>query len=244
MLDFKKSINYFCSGIQWYYLVFLLALACLSLISDTMAVISLMLVLIFGISILGAKLSEKLGTPKKSIILILKNAGVFLFVSFIFLLLQYIFMIVGMLPFLIMAKDPNMLANPADFEVLLYSAPGWQLGIAVVVLLLFLFGVALLEVIKAFGMGRYFKTGKFKDLFKIKESVKSIFTKDYLTIFVFLCGVLLINIIIYIVFLFLLNMLFEEVIAGLISSVILILISYIVMSTHYYLVYELIQSKK
>ncbi|HOW29616.1 MAG TPA: hypothetical protein PK685_03020 [archaeon] len=244
MIDFKKALTSFYSGIKWYYIVFILAIACLSLINDTMAIVSLMLTLIFGISIFGLKLTDKLKTPKKTVVPILKNSGMLLLISIIFLIAQYVLMIIGMIPFLLIAKDPSMLVNPSDFEVLLYSTPGWQLIIAAIVLLIFVMGAIILELFKIFGMTRYFKTEKFVEIFDIKDNLKQIFTKDYLTIIIFLFGIIFISIIKISIIFFLLTLILNETISGLITSAFLIIIALIVIIIHYSLVYDKLYNKK
>jgi len=244
MIDFKNALTSFYSGIKWYYIVFILAIVCLSFISDTMAVISFILAIVFSISIFGLKLTDKLKTPKKTAVPILKNSGMILLVSIIFLITQYVLMIIGMIPFLLIAKNPSFLSNPSDFEVLLYSTPGWQLIVAALVLLVFVIGVIFLELIKIFGITRYFKTSKFIDVFNIKDSLKQIFTKDYLTIVIFVLGIILISMVKLSIILFLVTIIFNETFIDKIVSFFLIIIGLIILIIHYSLVNDKLYNKK
>ncbi|MFA5746285.1 MAG: hypothetical protein WC932_05515 [archaeon] len=245
MMDFKKAISFAYENVKWYYLVFILALASLSMISDVMTLISLTLVLIFGIGIIGTKLAGKLKTVKQSIVPVLKNTGMYTIVSIIFVVAQYILLIIGMIPFIIIASqlDLGSLTDAGNFEALLYSTPGWLILVSILVFIIFLVAVLLLEIIKTFGMVRYFKTGKFQDIFKVGKYFKAIFTKDYFILLTFVIGNTLIGIIILAIITFILTTI-SETVGILISGMLIILFTYIVTGTSYSLVNDYLMDKK
>jgi len=243
MIDFKKALTSFYSAIKWYYLVFILAIACLSIFSDLMSALSIILILIFGTAIFGIKTFGKLNNPKTSGVPILKNSGIYTLTTIIFLILQYLFIIIGILPFYIITKNLAIFSNPVDLEVFFYTTPGWQIIIAMSVFLIFLIGVFILELLKIIGIIKYFKTNKFKEIFTIKNNLILIFSKDYLTILIFLIG----TIIICLFLLFALFSIFGIFESGLLNSVfgiLLIITIYIINITHYSLISDLIYNKK
>ena len=245
MMDFKKAISFSFENVKWYYLVFIFVLACLSMISDTMAVISLALVLLFGVGIIGTKLANKLKALKQSTVPVLKNTGMYTVASIIFLVAQYILLIIGMIPFIILASNANIgsLTETGNFEALLYLTPGWLILVSILVFIVFLVAVLILEIIKTMGTTKYFKTGKFGDIFKIGKYVKAIFTKDYFILLIFVLGYAFVCMLILGIIAFILTTI-SETVGTLISGVLIVLFMYIITGTAYSLVNDYLMDKK
>lgn len=244
MIDFKKALTSFYSGIKWYYLLFILILASLSVISEIMMFISVMLTVIFSIIFVGLKFNNKLKTIKQTYKPILKNTFIFIIVSIIFVITQVIIFILGMLPYLLIAKDPNILFNPAEFEVLLYTTPSWLVILCAIILLIAIFVVFCLEIFKIFGMLRYFKTNDFEKIFDIKENIKLLFSMDYLTILIYTIGVIFTGTFIFAILVFIIELIFSISVGNAISGVIFILIFSIINMIHYSLANDLTYNKK
>lgn len=210
MVDFKKSLQGFFKGIKWYYYIIILLFSLLLLISQDMVFFSFLLTPLFVIVIYSLKLNKKLNNSKEVIPLILKSIFLVFAVFIIYFILQYIAILLGMTPFMFIAKNPNAFLDPLNFEISLYSTSILQLSSATIALILAIVLVILLEIIKYFGIMRYFKTNSFKEFFNFRAIFKQLFSIDYLLIFIFLAGFAFLFLIAGSIVLYFLTLLFTE----------------------------------
>lgn len=248
MMDFKKSFFYGYTNIKWCYFVLLFILAITYAITDaneltTASLVSLFLLFIVGFGgLIGTKISGKLKTLKLSWKSLLKNMGIYTVASIIFFIAQIALVIIGV--FLIsLLVSTSSLTSITSIEELIYSLPSGLLVFMILIFLVFGFLIFVLELLKTMGIVKYFKTNKFKDIFRIKKYFKAIFTKDYFTIAFFVVGYAIITIIA-VSIIYLLLSIFTDTIAMIIVNFLAIVIMYTVTSAHYSLISDYLVDKK
>lgn len=248
MIDFKKSIFYGFNEIKWYYLLFIFVLIIVYSIANTLqhatiSLITLFLLLIIMGGILGTKISGKLKNLKSSFKPLLKNSGVFLLMSIIYLIVEIAVIVLG--ASLISAF---MTANLGDLtyqnlESIIYGASTSTLATMIFLFILFGIIVLILEFMKNIGIVRSFKANKFSENFKISKNFKAIFTKDYFTILLFCLGYITFGIAVTGLFWIVIS-LFSETAAIIIANLLVSLMVYTITSSSYSLIADYLLDKK
>jgi len=251
MIDFKKAITFAYDNVKWYYLLFIFVLIGVYTITNLLGyqiatTIILFLTMFFAVGIIGTKISGKLKTLKQSSIPILKNTGIYVVISIIFFVVQMIIAVIGILIFtLIVDKYNNIgpLTDPSNIEALMYSMPTGILFLMLILIFIFCVVLIIIEIIRIMGCTKYFKTNKFEDVFHIGKYFKAIFTRDYLTIILFLLGCVLVGITIILLISGLTTVLSSEL-SQVVLFVLALLLMYSILGTSYSLVSDYLMDKK
>ncbi len=238
MLDLKKSINF--PYLNWKYFLPILLFSFLSLINDMFFLVTLLLVIFFGIGLFGTKIIDRLKSYNKSYKYILKFTAVVFLVTIIFLIMQFIVIFLGSLPMLFLSFD-FILSNLSD-SFLGSLSIGVVFGI--IFFVIFLLFAIVLEFLKIMGLINYFRSNKFEDIFTIKENFKKIFSKDFFVVLFFLIGFSLMYFILFILLGSLIDNLIIKLFGFSIFYVFFILYFFIVIGTLYSAMNELIINKK
>lgn len=248
MIDFKKSIFYGYNGIKWYYLLFIFVLIIIysisnALQSSTIALVSLSLLLIIVGGVIGTKIYGKLKNIKTSYKLILKNSGIYLLMSFIYLLIEIAVIVLGVLLISVFITANIGELTDLNLESIIYSSSSGTLATILLLFLLFGFIVMILEFMKVIGMVRSFKTNKFSENFMISKNFKAIFTKDYFTILMFCLGYGVLGIAI-VGYLWIIASLFNETASSIIANLLVSILIYTITCSYYSLIADYQQDKK
>lgn len=232
-MNLKESLTVFFKKIKWYHLVLILIVALIGSINDMLYFSSMFLVFIFSIAIFSLKVNNKNN--------FLKSCGISFGYFLSVLVVQYIILIIGMLPYVILGKGISILADVNKFTTLLYSISSWKIIAIAIFLIISLMCVFLLELIKTINLINFFKTNKKKELFKIKDSLKTIFSLNYFIIVLFMLGIFVFSLLILVlIFLIFGSFLFVENI----SYFFIIVFVYIISMAYYYLLSETKTNKK
>jgi hypothetical protein len=200
MIDYKNVLK--IPYINFKFLLIIILLSIITILGYTFSFIALIFTIILTVGLIGTNILSQLQNYNfKTIIKILELSLVYSIVSIIYFFIQAIV-------FLIFAIPIYFLRNFINTNI----AFNFNFGLFFLILLIILGIIVfiIIEYLKNIGFIRYLKSSKFENFFEIKNNLKYIFTKDFLTSQIFLLGYIIVLIIIFVILLSLLTLIFPS----------------------------------
>jgi hypothetical protein len=200
MIDYKNVLK--IPYINFKFLLIIILLSIITILGYTFSFIALIFTIILTVGLIGTNILSQLQNYNfKTIIKILELSLVYSIVSIIYFFIQAIV-------FLIFAIPIYFLRNFINTNI----AFNFNFGLFFLILLIILGIIVfiIIEYLKNIGFIRYLNSSKFENFFEIKNNLKYIFTKDFLTSQIFLLGYIIVLIIIFVILLSLLTLIFPS----------------------------------
>lgn len=198
MVDYKNILK--IPYIDFKFLLIILLFSIITILGYSISFIALIFTIIFTVGLIGTNILSQLKNYNlKTITKILELSLVYSIVSIIYFFMHTII-------FLIFAIPVYFLRGFINTSISFNFSLGLFFIILIIVLALIVF--IIVEYIKNIGFIRYLKSKKFENFFEIRNNLKYIFTKDFLTSQIFLLGYLLFLIVIFVIILSLLSLIF------------------------------------